>query len=122
MRYDTIIDERSITLSGGERQRIGIARTVVRNAPILILDEPTAALDGASEKLANEALERHMKGKTVITISHRLNILQRSDNIFMIKDGKVVDEGTHDYLLSNSKYYAALYYIRESACNNLEVK
>jgi subfamily B ATP-binding cassette protein MsbA len=114
MGYDTIIGERGVTLSGGERQRIGIARTVVRNAPILILDEPTAALDAESEKIVNEALERLMKGKTVITISHRLNILKHSNNIFMIKDGMVVEEGTHDFLLMNSKYYSALYYINES--------
>jgi len=118
MGYNTIIGERGITLSGGERQRIGIARAVIRNAPILILDEPTASLDAESEKTVNEALERLMKGKTVITISHRLNILQRSDNIFMIKDGMVVEEGTHSYLLANSKYYAALYYINESALIN----
>jgi subfamily B ATP-binding cassette protein MsbA len=117
MGYDTIIGERGVTLSGGERQRIGIARAVVRNSPILILDEPTASLDAESEKTVNEALKRLMKGKTVITISHRLNILQSSDNIFMIKDGVVVEEGTHEYLLANSKYYAALYYINESSSN-----
>ena len=109
MGYYTIIGERGITLSGGERQRIGIARAVVRNAPILILDEPTAMLDTESEKLVSEALERLMKGRTVITISHRLNIIATADKIFVIKDGMVVEEGTHDTLLANESVYAELY-------------
>lgn len=109
MGYYTIIGERGITLSGGERQRIGIARAVVRNAPILILDEPTAMLDTESEKLVSEALERLMKGRTVITISHRLNIIATADKIFVIKDGMVAEEGTHDTLLANESVYAELY-------------
>ena len=109
MGYYTIIGERGITLSGGERQRIGIARAVVRNAPILILDEPTAMLDTESEKLVSEALERLMKGRTVITISHRLNIIASADKIFVIKDGMVVEEGTHETLLANESIYAELH-------------
>ena len=109
MGYYTVIGERGITLSGGERQRIGIARAVVRNAPILILDEPTAMLDTESEILVSEALERLMKGRTVITISHRLNIIATADKIFVIKDGMVAEEGTHDTLLANESVYAELY-------------
>ncbi len=104
--YETMLGERGITLSGGERQRIGIARALVRNAPILILDEPTASLDSESERSVIEALERLMKGRTVIIISHRLNILFNADKIFVIKNGQVVEEGTHlDLLLKGSTYY-----------------
>ena len=106
--YDTIIGERGVTLSGGERQRIGIARAVVRNAPILILDEPTASLDAASEKIVSQALERLMKGRTVITISHRLHTIITVDKIFVIKDGMVAEEGTHKNLLANNNIYAEL--------------
>ncbi len=120
MGYDTIIGEKGVTLSGGERQRIGIARVVVRNAPILILDEPTASLDTESEKIVTEALERLMEGRTVITISHRLNILINSDKIFVIKDGIVAEEGTHESLLAHGIIYAELYRIHESYQKKLE--
>ena len=109
--YETIIGERGISISGGERQRIGIARAVVRNAPILILDEPTASLDTASEKIVIEALERLMKGRTVIIISHRLNTILTADKLFVIKDGMVEEEGTHESLLEKGSTYAALYHI-----------
>jgi len=115
MGYDTIIGERGVTLSGGERQRIGIARAVVRNAPILILDEPTASLDTASEKIVSEALERLMKGRTVITISHRLNTILTADKIFVIKEGIVAEEGTHETLLAKGCIYAELYRIHDSS-------
>jgi subfamily B ATP-binding cassette protein MsbA len=120
MGYDTIIGEKGVTLSGGERQRIGIARVVVRNAPILILDEPTASLDTESEKIVTEALERLMTGRTVITISHRLNTLINSDKIFVIKDGIVAEEGTHESLLAHGTIYAELYRIHESYQKKLE--
>ncbi len=120
MGYDTIIGEKGVTLSGGERQRIGIARVVVRNAPILILDEPTASLDTESEKIVTEALERLMAGRTVITISHRLNTLINSDKIFVIKDGIVAEEGTHESLLAHGTIYAELYRIHESYQKKLE--
>jgi subfamily B ATP-binding cassette protein MsbA len=109
--YNTIIGERGITLSGGERQRIGIARAVVRNAPILILDEPTTSLDTESEKIVSEALGRLMKGRTVITISHRLNTILVADKIFVIKEGIVAEEGTHETLLANAHIYAELFRI-----------
>ena len=92
--YDTMVGERGSTLSGGQRQRIGIARAIVRNAPILMLDEPTAALDTESEKLVMEALERLMKGRTVITIAHRLSTIRDADKIVVLKDGCVAEAGT----------------------------
>ncbi len=110
--YDTLVGERGVTLSGGQRQRLGIARAIIRNAPILILDEPTAALDTESEKLVMEALERLMQGRTVITIAHRLSTIRDADRIVVLKGGVVVEEGTHDELLARSGVYAELYHIQ----------
>lgn len=107
--YDTMVGERGMTLSGGQRQRIGIARAIVRNAPILILDEPTAALDTESEKLVIDALEKLMKGRTVITIAHRLSTIRHADKIIVLKGGVVAEQGTHDELLRLDGVYAELY-------------
>jgi subfamily B ATP-binding cassette protein MsbA len=107
--YDTMVGDRGDTLSGGQRQRIGIARALIRNNPILILDEPTAALDTESEKLVMEALQNLMKGRTVITIAHRLSTIRDADKIIVLKDGLVVEQGTHQELLDNSGLYADLY-------------
>jgi ABC-type multidrug transport system fused ATPase/permease subunit len=98
--YDTMVGDRGDTLSGGQRQRIGIARAIIRNNPILILDEPTAALDTESEQLVIEALERLMKGRTVITIAHRLSTIRDAQKILVLKDGVVAEQGTHDELLA----------------------
>ncbi|HZD39074.1 MAG TPA: ABC transporter ATP-binding protein [Terriglobales bacterium] len=110
--YDSLVGERGLTLSGGQRQRIGIARAIIRNAPILILDEPTAALDTESEKLVVDALERVMEGRTVITIAHRLSTIRDAHKIIVLKDGKVFEEGTHDELLSRRGLYAELYRVQ----------
>ncbi len=107
--YDTMVGDRGDTLSGGQRQRIGIARAIIRNNPILILDEPTAALDTESGKLVMEALERLMKGRTVITIAHRLS---NSDKIVVLKGGVVAEEGTHGELIAKGGVYAELYRIQ----------
>ncbi len=110
--YDSIVGERGLTLSGGQRQRIGIARAIVRNSPILILDEPTAALDTESEKLVMEALERLMKGRTVITIAHRLSTIRNADKILVLKGGLIAEEGSHDELIMLNEIYAGLYHIQ----------
>jgi ABC-type multidrug transport system fused ATPase/permease subunit len=110
--YDTQVGERGLTLSGGERQRIGIARAIVRDSPILILDEPTAALDAESEHVVIEALERAMEERTVITIAHRLSTIRDADKIVVLKDGMVAEEGTHDELLARGGEYAELYRIQ----------
>jgi ABC-type multidrug transport system fused ATPase/permease subunit len=110
--YDSLVGERGLTLSGGQRQRIGIARAIIRNAPILILDEPTAALDTESEKLVIDALERLMKGRTVITIAHRLSTIRDAHKIIVLKDGVVAEEGTHDELVALNGFYAELYHIQ----------
>ena len=107
--YDTMVGERGSTLSGGQRQRIGIARVMVRNNPILLLDEPTAALDTESEKLVIEALERLMKGRTVITIAHRLTTIRDADQIIVISGGVVAESGTHDELMAKNGIYAQLH-------------
>jgi ABC-type multidrug transport system fused ATPase/permease subunit len=110
--YDTVVGERGDTLSGGQRQRIGIARAVIRNNPILILDEPTAALDTESERLVIEGLERLMKGRTVITIAHRLSTIRDADNILVLQNGVVAEQGTHDQLLASNGLYADLYHVQ----------
>ncbi len=107
--YDTMVGERGLTLSGGQRQRIGIARVMVRNSPILLLDEPTAALDSESEKLVIDALEKLMKGRTVITIAHRLSTIRDADQIIVIAGGVVAESGTHDELIALGKIYAELH-------------
>ncbi|MDN3655293.1 ABC transporter ATP-binding protein [Ferruginibacter paludis] len=112
--YDTLVGERGMTLSGGQRQRIGIARAILRNSPILILDEPTAALDASSEKIVMEALEKLMKGRTVIIIAHRLSTIRNADKIIVMKDGLVAEEGTHQELLEKNKMYATLYHVQAS--------
>jgi ABC-type multidrug transport system fused ATPase/permease subunit len=110
--YATAVGERGLTLSGGQRQRIGIARAVIRDTPILILDEPTAALDSESERLVIEGLERLMKGRTVITIAHRLSTIRDANKIIVLKDGLVAEQGTHEQLLELNGVYAELHHVQ----------
>jgi ABC-type multidrug transport system fused ATPase/permease subunit len=110
--YDSLVGDRGETLSGGQRQRIGIARALIRNNPILILDEPTAALDTESEKKVIEGLERLMKGRTVITIAHRLSTIRDANKIIVLKDGVVAEQGSHEELMAVGGLYAELYHVQ----------
>ena len=110
--YDTLVGERGLTVSGGQRQRIGIARAIIRNSPILILDEPTAALDTESERLVMEGLSKLMKGRTVITIAHRLSTIRDSDKIIVLDRGVVAEQGTHDELLALKGIYSELHRVQ----------
>jgi ATP-binding cassette subfamily B protein len=110
--YDTIVGERGVTLSGGQRQRIAIARAIIRNAPILIMDEPTSDLDAASEELVFEALGRLMEGRTSIVIAHRLTTVRKADVIFVLDKGSIVEQGTHEQLLKQGGLYAELHGIQ----------
>lgn len=107
--FDTLVGERGVTLSGGQRQRIAIARAVIRDTPILILDEPTSGLDASSEKLVVEALDRLMANRTTIVIAHRLSTIRRADNIFVVCEGGIAENGRHDDLLQANGLYAKLY-------------
>jgi subfamily B ATP-binding cassette protein MsbA len=111
-KYETVLGERGDTLSGGQRQRIAIARAIVRNAPILLLDEPSAALDPESEELIFSGLSRLMEGRTSITIAHRLATARRADVIFTIDEGGVVERGTHEELIARQGLYAHLHRIQ----------
>ena len=113
--YDTLVGERGVTLSGGQRQRIAIARAVIRNTPILILDEPSSGLDAESERLVFEALDRLMKGKTSIVIAHRLSTIRSADVIFVVRDGRLVESGRHEELANAGGLYAELYEIQFGA-------
>jgi subfamily B ATP-binding cassette protein MsbA len=110
--YNTMVGERGVTLSGGQRQRIAIARAIIRDAPILILDEPSSGLDAASEELVFTALNRLMEGKTSIVIAHRLSTIKGADIIFVINAGTVVESGTHQELIDRGGLYSEYYKIQ----------
>jgi len=112
--YDTIVGERGATLSGGQRQRIAIARAVIRDTPILILDEPTTGLDSASEEAVIEALDRLMKNRTTIVIAHHLGTIRNANVIFVMRESELVESGTHDVLLAKDGLYAELFKAQSS--------
>ena len=106
--WDTIVGERGSKVSGGEKQRIGIARALAKNPEILIFDEATSALDTVSERVVQKSIDAVSKGKTSIIIAHRLSTVKNCDKIFVLKQGQLLAEGTHDYLLENCEYYKEL--------------
>jgi ATP-binding cassette subfamily B protein len=112
--YDAMLGERGVTLSGGQRQRIAIARAVIRDTPILVLDEPTAGLDAASEEAVIEALDRLMKNRTTVLIAHHLGTIRHADIIFVLNDSELVEQGSHEELLAQGGVYADLYQTQTS--------
>lgn len=117
--YDTLVGEFGVRLSGGERQRLAIARALLKNAPVLILDEPTSNLDSEAERVVQDAIERLMENRTTLMIAHRLSTVRRADRIFVIVKGEIVEEGTHEQLLALDGAYRRLcdlqFYLPEEA-------
>lgn len=107
--YDTLIEERGVNFSGGQKQRLNIARAILRNAPVLILDEPTTGLDALAEAQINQALGRLMEGRTTFVIAHRFSTILSADHILLIEEGRITEEGTHEQLLHRSGTYRKLF-------------
>ena len=103
--FDTMIGEGGATLSGGEKQRISIARCILKDAPIVILDEATASVDVDNERYIQEAISELVKNKTLLVIAHRLNTIRDADNIIVIEEGNIVEQGNHDKLMSLNGIY-----------------
>lgn len=116
--WDTIVGERGAKVSGGEKQRIGIARALAKNPEILIFDEATSALDTVSERVVQKSIDAVSRGKTSIIIAHRLSTVKNCDKIFVLKQGVLLSEGTHDYLLKNCEYYKEL--VKNQLTNKIE--
>ena len=107
-KFDSDIGEDGVTLSGGQRQRLSIARAIAKDSAILILDEATSALDSATEKLVQSAITKMQKGRTTIIIAHRLSTIQNADRIIVLKEGAIIEQGSHKELIKASGEYAKL--------------
>jgi ATP-binding cassette subfamily B protein len=112
--YETTVGERGLKLSGGEKQRVGIARTLLKNPPILVLDEATSALDSETERDIQDALNRASEGRTVLTIAHRLSTIAEADQIIVLEAGEIMERGTHADLLARNGRYAQLWHRQQS--------
>ena len=111
--FNTTLGDRGSRLSGGQKQRLAIARAIYKNPPILILDEATSALDTESEKLVQDALDKLMKNRTSIVIAHRLSTVRHADEIIVLKQGEIVERGTHDSLMNSDGFYRRLVEMQE---------
>jgi ATP-binding cassette subfamily B protein len=112
--YDSLVGERGLKLSGGEKQRVGIARTLLKNPPILILDEATSALDSETEHEIQEAIEHAAEGRAVIMISHRLSTVSNADQILFLENGRIVEMGNHEQLIRTKGRYSSLWSLQKS--------
>jgi ABC-type multidrug transport system fused ATPase/permease subunit len=117
-KYETTIGDRGITLSGGQCQRLAIARALIKNPEILILDEATSSLDNISEKAIQDSLRMVEKNRTTVIIAHRLSTIEHADKIIVMKRGNILEEGTHEELLGKRGYYHALYQREKEGITN----
>ena len=113
-KYDSIISENGANLSGGQKQRISIARTLLLNPPILILDDSTSSVDATTEKEIQNSLDELVEGRTVINIAHKLNNFKKSGNIIVMQTGVIIESGTHDNLLGTNGVYKKIYDLQTS--------
>ena len=107
--YDTMIGENGVRLSGGQKQRISIARAILKESPIILLDEATSSLDADSEEVVQNAINNLTKNKTTLVIAHRLSTIHNANKIFVLKEGKIINSGNHELLIKNCEEYKSLY-------------